>query len=39
MQKRPFSVGASDHMAAPVAPGLAFALGIEQKIKGDIGLR
>ena len=38
MQKRPFSVGASEDMATPVAPGLAFALGIEQKIKGDISL-
>ena len=38
MQQLPLAVGTADHMAAPVAPGLAFALRIEQEIEGDIGL-
>lgn len=38
MQQLPLAVGTTDHMAAPVVPGLAFALGIEQEIEGEIGL-
>ena len=38
MEKLPFAVSATDHVAAPVAAGLTFALGVEQQIQGDICL-
>jgi hypothetical protein len=38
MEKLALAVSATDHVAAPVAAGLTFALGVEQQIQRDIRL-